>query len=260
MGVFNAFYYNGVSSLEMGIRIERKNILNSPAPILKEYQIPGRNGTVFQFEGYENARVEYETFLKVPEERDIEIFVKSLKSWLLRSPGEYFRLEDDFDLEHYRMAAYTEGLEIDQSWKRFTRQTAVFSCKPFRYLKDGDMLLPGEMSESLEIYNPTEFCALPRISVYLGQQGVSSVEITVQYEDGESGVYNLTGIPASIRSTDITIDSDAQTVISSGMPGNQVVPSAVLTDFPVLKPGKNTVAVNASGISGWGIAPRWWEL
>ena len=44
MAVFNAFYFDGVSSLDRGLRIERKSIHNAPAPRFTKYQIPDREG------------------------------------------------------------------------------------------------------------------------------------------------------------------------------------------------------------------------
>ena len=105
MAVFNAFYFDGVSSLDRGLRIERKAIYNAPAPIFTEYQIPGRDGAVYQFEGYENARVSYETFLKVAEPWDFSQWTGAVKGWLLGKPGQDLRLEDDYDLAHYRLAS-----------------------------------------------------------------------------------------------------------------------------------------------------------
>ena len=61
---------------------------------------------MYQFEGFDNARVSYETFLKVAEPWDFPQWTGAVKGWLLGKPGQYLRLEDDYDLDHYRLAAY----------------------------------------------------------------------------------------------------------------------------------------------------------
>ena len=45
--VFEAFFYNERSSLDLGLKIEWKSILNGPEPDLQEYEIPGRDGKVY---------------------------------------------------------------------------------------------------------------------------------------------------------------------------------------------------------------------
>ena len=47
MGVFNAFFFGEVTSRDYNLVIESKSILNAPEPDLQEYEIPGRDGTVF---------------------------------------------------------------------------------------------------------------------------------------------------------------------------------------------------------------------
>ena len=47
MGVFNAFFFGEVTSRDYNLVIESKSILNAPEPDLQEYEIPGREGTVF---------------------------------------------------------------------------------------------------------------------------------------------------------------------------------------------------------------------
>ena len=107
---------------------------------------------MYQFEGFDNARVSYETFLKVAEPWDFPQWTGAVKGWLLGKPGQYLRLEDDYDLDHYRLAAYTSGLDWTQDWKRFARATIEFSCKPYRYLKSGEEQVSAQAGESLWDY------------------------------------------------------------------------------------------------------------
>lgn len=256
MAVFNAFYFDGVSSLDRGLRIERKSIHNAPAPIFTQYQIPGLDGTVYQFEGFDNARVSYETFLKVAEPWDFPQWTGAVKAWLLGKPGQYLRLEDDYDLDHYRLAAYTSGLDWTQDWKRFARATIEFSCKPYRYLKSGEEQVSAQAGESLTLYNPTAFPALPELSIFLGAGfGGGNITLSVQYEGGSYSQV-LSGVPSSQAGAILTLDCERQTVSNrSGL-----LPSAELAEFPALQPGENSVSVTGSGLSGFGVTPHWREL
>ena len=66
MGVFNAFFFDEVTSRDYNLVIESKSILNAPEPDLQEYEIPGRDGTVFISNNRRrNVDISYTTFLKI---------------------------------------------------------------------------------------------------------------------------------------------------------------------------------------------------
>lgn len=259
MGPFKAFYFSGVSSVERGIVVERRSILNGPEPDLQEYAIPGRDGAVyFSNNRRKNVEISYETFLRVPRVWNLDPWLTSLKSWLLASPGEYFRLEDDFDPGHYRMAAYIGGLEIDHSWQRLSRQTVPFTCLPYRYLKDGDALIGGRLGLTVTACNPTRFPSLPQIVVVMGASAPSSFRLQIDYEDGTRYVETVTGIlPDSYA---VLIDSAAQIIRNGSSDGEPMLTTAELEVFPTLKPGVNTITVTGDGLSSVGVYPKWREL
>ena len=60
----NYFVYNGVSSLDMGLRIESKNVFSAPEYDVTFQSIPGRNGDLILPNGrYPNVQVTYSVFL-----------------------------------------------------------------------------------------------------------------------------------------------------------------------------------------------------
>ena len=170
MEPLKAFYFNEISSRSFRLVIESKNILGSPEPDLQEYQVPGRDGSVFiSNKRRKNVEVSYDTFLRVSHMEDLQPYVTGIKGWLLADPGAYFRLEDDYDLAHYRMATYLSGIEFDNAWRWAARQTLTFSCLPYRYLKTGEQPVAAE-SGTVSVYNPTAFEALPKLGFALGFQ------------------------------------------------------------------------------------------
>lgn len=255
----NAFFFAGVSSLERGLTIEDKTILNGPELDMQDYQIYGRDGDVY----YSNHRrsnllVTYDTFLKVPNGWDIDGWTTTMKGWLLKEQGRYFRLEDTYDLSHYRMAAYSGGLDIDNGWKRFTRQTATFTCKPYRYLKTGDDMVSGSAATSLTVYNPTNFDAKPLIQVTHGMSFASSAVLTISYEDGTQYEGDLSNLGQSDFA--FVIDSEEQIIRNGNEQTSPELFAAELDFFPVLKPGENTITISGSGLSTLGVWPKWREL
>ena len=258
--VFEAFFYNERSSLDLGLKIEGKSILNGPEPDLQEYEIPGRDGKVYlPNRRRRSVEVSYDAFLKVPRPEDKQGYVTAIKGWLLGNPGEYLRLEDTYDLEHFRRAAYTAGLDFIDEWDLFTKQTITFSCLPYRYLKTGEQSIPAE-SGTVSVYNPTAFEAFPKLGFALGFQ-FSGGAITFQV-DSSAGEYTgtLRGIPAKYAGLQVVVDSDSKTV-GVLMPDFTVIPTAQLESFPVFRPGENQVSVTGgSGVSLAYAVPMWREL
>lgn len=258
--VFEAFFYNERSSLDLGLKIEGKSILNGPEPDLQEYEIPGRDGKVYlSNRRRRSVEVSYDTFLKVPRPEDKQGYVTAIKGWLLGNPGEYLRLEDTYDLEHFRRAAYTAGLDFIDEWDLFTKQTITFSCLPYRYLKTGEQSIPAQ-SGTVSAYNPTAFEAFPKLGFALGFQ-FSGGAITFQV-DSSAGEYTgtLRGIPAKYAGLQVVVDSDSKTV-GVLMPDFTVIPTAQLESFPVFRSGENQVSVTGgSGVSLAYAVPMWREL
>lgn len=258
MGVLNYFSFNEVTSRDYNLVIESKSILNGPEPDLQEHEIPGRDGTVFISNNRRrNVDVSYTTFLRVPIQEDIQPYVTSIKNWLLAKPGQYLRLEDTYDLEHYRLATYRQGLDFEHIWRWYTRQTATFSCKPYRYLRTGDISTTS--SQPITVYNPTGFNALPEITLYFGARLNDSFTIEIQDEDGEAYYQQtLTGVPASLAYLTLVINSQTQEM--RDMYGN-LVPTADIDLFPYLKPGTSVVNVTGNNATNtFAITPHWREL
>ena len=256
MAILNSFYFDGISSRERGLVIESKSILNGPEPRLQEWDVPGRDRTAYLFEGYQNVEVSYTTFLKVCREEELPQRAGALKAWLLGKAGKYLRLEDDYDPDHYRLATYGGGLDFDSRWKLFARQTVTFSCKPYRYLRAGEHRLSSQ-GDSLAVFNPTGFEALPVMELYLGENFSGDVVLQAEYEDGSAYEQTLTGIPARLAGTILYLDCQEQLVRDSL---GALVQSAELEEFLILRPGKTLLTVTGSGLSGFGVIPRWREL
>ena len=260
MGVLNYFSFNEVTSRDYNLVIESKSILNGPEPDLQEHEIPGRDGTVFISNNRRrNVDVSYTTFLRVPIQEDIQPYVTSIKNWLLAKPGQYLRLEDTYDLEHYRLATYRQGLDFEHIWRWYTRQTATFSCKPYRYLRTGDDSLTSS-GDPLTVYNPTGFTALPQLTIYFGARLDDSYTIKIQDEDGDAYYQQtITGVPASLSYLNLIIDSQNQEIRDST---GALVPTADVDLFPYLKPGTSTISVTPDALSQtrFAFTPHWREL
>lgn len=244
------FVFGGVSSKSMCLTIEDKDILSGAEADVTEYEIPGRDGTVFESNGrYNNIEIAYETYLKVAEQEDLPRFTGELKRWLLSGPGEYRRLEDTYDPDHYRIATVQGGLKIEQAGRRFTRQSILFSCKPFRYRKSGERKI--KIGDGLTLQNDTGFTARPKIEINMQGSGLVLIRV-----EGESGTPYATSIETT-GAQRLILDSASEEALQSGNTTTSYIP---LDTFPELRPGKNRIIISGAKITSAQITPCWREL
>lgn len=255
MAIYNSFSFGDTSSLSREIYIERKNILGSATPDLEEYEVPGRDGTLYHWNRrFQNITVEYDTFLKVPEPEDLPRFTGDLKRWLLARPGEYLRLTDTYDPDHFRLAVYAGGLDIDNETRRFTRQTVSFSCLPYRYRKAGETAL--NLGTTGTLFNDTGFPALPLLRItFLKGNLPPTTQIRIDHADGTAYVQDLDCL-AEEQSVAI-LDSEKQLIFDES---GEIAAYNTLSSFPVLQPGENKITVTGERVTSVAITPRWREL
>ena len=166
-------------------------------------------------------------------------------------------MEDTYDLEPYRLATFRQGLDFEHTWRWYTRQTATFSCKPYRYLREGDSRVTASAGQAV-VYNPTMSDALPEIYLYLAENYGGSSDITITYEDGTKYEQTVSGITRQHVGTNIILDAENQ-VVKAEFP-EAPINTAELAAFPSLKPGTNTISITGSGMSGFAVVPHWREL
>ncbi len=106
-------------------------------------------------------------------------------------------------------------------------------------------------------FNPTGFSALPVVELYLGENFSGDVVLQAEYEDGSVYEQTLTGIPVRLLGTVLYLDCERQLIRDSL---GELVQSGELEEFPTLLPGKTQLTVSGSGLSGFGVVPRWREL
>ena len=245
----------GRCSLELGLTVERKDTLGGAESDLLEYEVPGRDGTVFVPRNRrKNVTVVYETYLKAPGKRDIPQYVGDIKRWLLAEPGKYRKLEDSYDPDHYRWAVYRGGFNAEEVIRGYTRQAIAFSCLPYRYRKVGDRELHVNQGQSIVLYNDTGFEALPLIQVELSTGTIANVTVRYGASGGESVI--VTNIPKDVSRVLLWSENKELQLFSTS--GEERF--AAIDRFPVLYPGKNTLTVVGGRVTGAAIRPLWREL
>lgn len=236
------FWFDGKSCTEFGIVASGAGSFNSPVRDITMATIPGRNGDLVIDNGrFKNINVTYPVFIH----RDFSNNAMKARAWLRGDTG-YKRLEDEYDLDCFRLGVFTGPLDFDMKFlNRAGEAYLTFNCKPQRFLKSGETAI--RMSSPDTLHNFTLFDAQPIITVY----GSGSGQLTVS------------GCTVEIKSmTDqITLDCermDAYRKVGDGASENKNG-SIYAPEFPVLKPGDNTISWTG-GVTAVDIIPRWWTL
>lgn len=134
--------YNGKNSLELGVFTTGSGSFDAAELDVDKYEVAGRNGDVIiPNNRYKNIEVIYPAF--IPKQFGDK--VQSVRNWL-RSAKVYSRLEDTYDMDHFRLGL-ASGV---QSFEPVNRNDGAnfemtFDCKPQRFLK------AGETPETVEV-------------------------------------------------------------------------------------------------------------
>ena len=234
--------YNGESSVDYGILVEHPPGYRIAQRDYEKIHIPGRNGDLIIDNGsYQNVPVTYQIAVGNRKKAFVEMANK-ISEWLNSASG-YARLEDSYEPEYYRLAAYQDETDIENILFHAGRTTINFDCKPQRFLKSGDEVIT--LTQSAVIMNPTRFEALPIITVY----------------GSGSGIINVAGNAVSISNIDgyIVINSEIQDAYKGSANKNSVVTFGNNNEFPVLGNGQNVINISG-GITKVEVVPKWWTL
>ena len=242
----NYFVYNGVSSLDMGLRIESKKVFSAPEYDVTFQSIPGRKGDLILPNGrYPNVQVTYSVFLPAKSIAELAEKITKVKAWLYGEQNTYHTLSDSYDTLYTRKAVYFGSLDIEDQLNRIGVFTVSFSCQPFRYSVDGTEPITLTQSGST-VTNPESFASLPILTL----TGEGTVTLTIQGV-GQNKSWVFTGLDGSI-----VCDSEQMNFYSGTTPMNDKVSG---DGFPRLQPGVNTISWVGT-VTSLVVQPRWVTL
>ena len=235
--IHHYFTYRGRRSLDFQAFISGAGTFNAPQRDVDTFEVPGRSGALLIDNGrFKNVKLEYDAYIT----KDFERNMTALRSFLLAEYG-YFKLEDTYHPNEYRMAAYSGPLEPDVYYARHGSFTMQFDCMPQRWLKSGDIAAKVDAGETVKIWNPTPFTALPVIQVAgTGTFSINSEVVTITTNSGAT-----------------IIDCERQECYEGTTNRNGDV-SFAASKFPSLVAGENTIAAGAGVYLQ--IMPKWWTV
>lgn len=157
----HSFTFNGHSSDEFGIRIERFPDLNRSERKYRSASVAGRNGNIYQMQdAWEEVTVSYQIFAGERQDGAAVTDFTDIVEWL-NSADDYAVLTDTYDPTHYRMAVFVDELEIESQWHTFGKATVKFRCRPERFIVTN----PISVSDGGTITNTTNHVAKPIITL-----------------------------------------------------------------------------------------------
>lgn len=219
------FIYKGKNSREMGI-----SILKLPPRIKPERRgeiinVPGRNGFLFESDdAYNNKTLEIECTFIPPEGRtreEIDDLIMEILVWLDGNGELYF---SDYP-NYYYEATIINAIPIERLFKRYRRFIVAFEVQPFS--KSKIQVIVDKLTLSEEIINVSTYYDTP-LKINLEATG----DIAIHINDT---IMNFTDLD-----TPIVIDGELMNVTD----GNGVnMNNHMIGEFPMLKPGKNTISV-----------------
>lgn len=205
-----------------GIVVEKAPNIIRPTRKVTKFSVPGRNGDiVMQQDAWENYEQTYDIWTGEDQNYTAQQRFAEIAS-ILNSSSGYCRLEDDFEPEIYRMAAFNGPMDAENILNKYGRVTLSFDCRPERFLKSGE--IPKTVTTGTTLVNTTRFSSKPLIKVTGSGNGI----LTIQGQQ-----LDITGMVDFLY-----IDCDAMDVYRLPSENRNSLMTGV---FPKLLPGNNVV-------------------
>ena len=238
------FTYNGRSSADFGLHIEKKDVFSAPEYDAEFISIPGRSGDIInQNRRFSNIKVTYTVFLARKNPAALVSVLRDIKGWLYSEPDRYHELSDSYDVEYFRYGVISGRLDIEEQLNKVGSFTVTFNCKPYKYSFAGQKTVAADSSE-LTITNPTAFESRPYIKLY----GSGTVQLMIMPDGQGTTTWVISDVDEYIE-----IDSELMNCFKDTVLKNDTVTSK---GFPVLKPGENSITC-AGNVRRIEIVPRW---
>lgn len=158
------FTFDGESSKDYGFYISDGGFYSAPARDVEVVEIPGRNGAFIRDKGrFKNIQVTYKAAMGADSKADFISGISAVRNWLCSKKG-YLRLTDDFNPDEYRLATFSNGLDVSNINPKTGEFDITFECMPQRFLTSGETAQTIASSGDT-LTNPTLFNARPLLMV-----------------------------------------------------------------------------------------------
>lgn len=179
--LYKGFTFGDISSKAYGVYITQEAAYNAPERDTEVIEIAGRNGAYILDKGrFKNITVSYKCGIALDDEQSFSSAIRTFRNALASKAGKYVRLEDEYNPNEYRQAAFLGGIEVDMADRRAGEFTVSFDAMPQRFLKSGETAVSVASGDT--ITNPTLFESHPLISAYIDDAATLNIgDKTITY-------------------------------------------------------------------------------
>ena len=242
--------FNGISSDDLGLIVEKYPARPIPKRKENKWSVAGRSGDVLAVEdAWENVTRTYDCYISAEfRTGGLQRAADQISQWL--QAASWAVLWDDYDDDTFVMAHFTGPVDVENIINRFGRVKLTFDCWPQRFLTSGSD--PIELTGADAVENPTGFAAQPLI-VLSGTSAGGTLRVGSTGTTSDPTITIASGIAPNIDG--VVIDCREQEVYRSGYNLNSYASGTI----PTLAPGTNYMSWGG-GITSIMITSRWWRL
>lgn len=219
---------DNVSNMEYGMVIEHRPTIPAPKRKMNSITIPGRHGSLTEFESYEDKQISLE-FVFVDDD-NIPRKIRSIMPWLTNA--KILKFSDDREM-FYKIKHIVIG-DVERELRVIGRFKIEVIVDPFIYLEENI----SEGSSELYLYNNGSYTSEPNIKVY------GNGDITLFVNDSS----------ISLKDVDEYVEIDS--LVMQCHKGNINKNNKMIGDFPILKTGDNTITCSGD-VTKIEVIPRW---
>ena len=169
--------YAGKNLSEFGMWFDNSKVYKKPSKRFMGYDIPARNGTLYQSENkFNNVIIEFDCFIKDNFDQNYNDLVNYLNSF-----ETYQKLVNSYNGNMYRMALFHEAIEVDTGqFLKDGRFKLFFDCKPQEYYADG-----AEFERIASHYDT--YTGNPVVLVNEGESTVTNLKVALNPQQNLNG-------------------------------------------------------------------------
>ena len=172
--LYKGFTFGDISSKAYGVYITQEAAYDAPERDTEVVEIAGRNGAYILDRGrFKNIIVSYKCGIALDSEQTFENAIRAFRNALSAKAGKYVRLEDEYNPNEFRQAAFLGGIDVNMADRRAGEFTVSFDAKPQRWLKSGETAVSVESGDT--ITNQTLFESRPLISCIVSDDGYINI-------------------------------------------------------------------------------------
>lgn len=224
--------FDGYNFEDYGVVVSGSGTWNMPERRTVKDVIPGKHGALITDSGeFENVEIPYPAWIARGFAEKYEEFSRMLTL----HTDKYYRLEDSYHPDYYRMARVIPGITPKTgTLNRSGEFTITFDCKPQKWLRSGEE--PIEIKSEFEIFNPTGFDAKPIITAPPNTQ-----VLMWNYADGAPSILDIFEVEY-FEELYITYDADTEEAVDEGGACANMYVGQTRSIF--LRPGRTNISTN----------------